>query len=69
MQSVKLEGKRGRRVIVFFSDVMRGKFILLEAKKIFLSIANPSSRSVLLMPLHSCPDIRLKLRFLALRRM
>jgi len=57
MQSVKLEGKRGRGDVVFFSDAMRGKFILLEAKKIFLSIANPSSHSVLLMPLHFHLDI------------
>jgi hypothetical protein len=33
MQSVKLEGKKGRGAVVSFSDVRRGNFILLGAKK------------------------------------
>jgi hypothetical protein len=33
IQSVKLEGKMGGGVVVFFSDPMRGKCILLESQE------------------------------------
>jgi hypothetical protein len=67
---VKCRTKRwnGRGSSPFFSGAMRGKFIPLRAKRIFLCIAIPSSRSVLLTPLHYHPDTWFKLRFLALQK-
>jgi hypothetical protein len=59
----------GGGVVLFFSNAMRGEFILLRAKKIFLSIANPSSHSVLLTPLDFHPDILFELRSLTLWKM
>jgi hypothetical protein len=66
LRSVKLEGEMGGGVFLFFSNAMMGKFILLKAKKIFLSIANPLSCSVLLTPLHFHPDIQFELCSLTL---
>jgi hypothetical protein len=57
--------KVGGGVVLLFSNAMRGKFILLRPKKIFLYVAIPSSRSVLLTPLHYRLNTQFKLRSLA----
>jgi hypothetical protein len=62
------KGKVGGGVVLLFFEAMRGKFILLRPKKIFLYVAIPSFHSVLLTPLHYRPDTQFKLHSFTVRK-